>query len=842
MQYVTKSVESVLRSLGSSRSGLTEKEAATRRLHHGWNELTGKRTSPFRILARQFADFLIYVLIGALVLSLIAAYFEHGALTHESLIEAMAILAILLLNAGLGFVQEYKAEEAIELLKKLTAPSATVRRAGRVEVIPSRELVPGDIVLLETGDRVSADGRVIVESHLEINESTLTGESMAVDKTVDALTKDAAVPADARNMLFSGTLVTRGSAEYVVTATGRATHIGAIAELVSAAEFPETPLRARLRRLGKLVGIGALLLCALMFFVGLAKGLAFFDVLLLSVSLAVSAVPEGLPAVVTIALAIGMRRMAKRHALVRRLDALETLGSVDVICADKTGTITENRMRVVITWVVDGYSEKDAAVALASCNRAILPNIGDPTEIGLLEFAQTLHVKRLPIDEETVPFTSEEKYMVTRHGKTEYIKGAPEKVVKLCKGADAKAVLRKNAELAERGLRVLACAVRQGKKTAFIGLVGMEDPARRSVPGALRVASLAGIRTIMITGDNVDTAASIARQVGIEGQAMEGKDIDALTGAQLARVLKTTSVFARVSPEHKVRILTSLQKSGHIVAMSGDGVNDAPALKQAHVGIAMGKVGTDVAREAGSIVLADDDYATIVAAVSEGRRIYDNIRKFVLFLLRANVAELLFISVSVAIGIPAPYRPLQILWINLMTDSLPALALAMEPAEPDVMRRPPRPAREGLFAGQVGTFLISSMYAFGTAFLFYLWQLSLGVELDHARTATFTLAILLELLLAFSTRSTRPIFQIGLLSNPWMIGAVTVPLALHALLLYTPLGGMFSLVPLGALELGRIALIALAGFAVFEALKLVPRGETNIPLAFFVRRTKDKRP
>ncbi|MBU0458679.1 cation-translocating P-type ATPase [Patescibacteria group bacterium] len=710
------------------------------------------------------------------------------------------------------------------MLQKLSSPHVRVRRNGGEKIIESRELVPGDIVIIEAGDMISADGRIVTESHLRCNESSLTGEHAAVSKNKKRLSGKLPL-AEQENMVFRGTLVTRGSGEYVVTATGLHSEIGKIAKLVSETEFPETPLQRRMKKLGQLLGMVVVVLCLFVVGVGVMKGMSFNEIMLIGVSLAVSAVPEGLPAVVTVCLALGVRRMVKKNTLVRRLDSLETLGSVTVICADKTGTITENKMKVREVWTEGGGKSGDEdlmALVLSSCNRAKWPNLGDPTEIGLLAYARKIGVERLQIDNEEVPFTSEDKYMQTRHGRKSFLKGAPEVIVKKCDDVNKAQVLKKNDEFAQNGLRVLAAAIKENGKVRFLGLVALDDPPREGVKDAIQNAKNAGIRTIMITGDNIVTAKAIADQVGIEGDAMLGDEMATLSKAKLKKQLMTTSVFARVSPTHKLQILEALKKLGEIVAMSGDGVNDAPALKGSHVGIAMGRNGTEVAREAASIVLADDHYSTIVNAIREGRRIYDNIRKFILYLLRANFDELLLIMTVLIIGIPLPYLPIHILWINLMTDGLPALALGMEKAEADIMRRPPRAPNEHLLAGEWGRLVVAGLYAFALAFLYFLWQLSSGAPLIEARTATFTLAIMFELFLAFTVRSRRPIWEIGVFSNKWLIGAVTIPFLMQLILLYTPLNVLFRLVPLNPFQWIEILLLSFSGFVVFELLKLVP--------------------
>ena len=826
--YELQSVDEVLGKLGSSFGGLQSAEAEKRLKEYGLNTLPKKKRSLLLLFLQQFQDVMVYILIVAFFLSLIAPFFEEDPLAVESFLDAFIILAILILNAALGFVQEYKAEEAIAMLEKLTSPHARVRRNGTEQMIGSNQLVPGDIVIVEAGDRISADGRLIAESHIRLNESSLTGESNAVDKQVEALQGEAPL-ADRRNMLFSGTIVTRGSGEYVVTATGQGTEIGKIAKLVSEMELLQTPLQNRMRQLGKQLGAVVIVLCIVVVVLGLLGGSSFLSMLLVGVSLAVSAVPEGLPAVVTVCLAMGVRRMVSENALVRRLDALETLGSVTVICADKTGTMTENRMSVVQTWVPggDGTEEKLLFQIGASCNRAVLPDLGDPTEIGLLDAAQEHQVERLPIEREEVPFTSEGKYMQTVHGNRSFLKGAPEKIVELCTDVRAGEVLEENERLAKEGLRVLACAGKEGKDTRFVGLIAMDDPPRPTVASAIQEAKNAGIRTIMITGDNLQTACAIARQVGIEGDAIEGKELDKISPHKLQDYVRTISVYARVSPEHKLQILRALQGNGEIVAMTGDGANDAPALKGAHVGVAMGKVGTEVAREASSIVLADDQYTTIVAAVREGRRIYDNIRKFVVFLLRANFDELLFIMVTLLMRIPLPYLPIHILWLNLMTDGLPALALGMEEAEPDIMKRPPRPAGEHLLSGEAGRLVIAALLAFSLSFLYFLYRLSSGTTLELARTGTLTLAVNFELLMAFSIRSRRPLWEVGVFSNRWLLGAVAIPFVLQILLVFTPFGTLFHLTGLSIAEWLRIFLFAFAGVFLFELLKILPGFETR---------------
>ncbi len=825
-QYASMPISDALRALGTSRDGLSDEEAASRLRQYGLNELTRKKQSLLLLFLKQFQSVMVFILFGALALTLALPFFEEEPVTVASFLDAIVIFAILILNAILGFVQEYKAEEAVKMLEKLSSPQAVVRRGGEPRIIPSREIVHGDVVLLETGDKVSADGRVIDASHIEVNESLLTGESASVSKTTDPV-REGTTLADRKSMVFSGTLVTRGAGEYVVTATGMQTEIGGIAALVAAVDFPETPLQRRLKRLGVVIGVVILLITTAIILVGWIKQIAFADILLIGASLAVSAVPEGLPAVMTVCLALGVRRMVKANAIVRRLDALETLGSVTVICADKTGTITENRMRVRDMWTPDGSNEDAVLLACASCSRARLPDIGDPTEIGLLEEARDRNIERLPIDEEVVPFSSEDMYMRTRHGDRDFLKGAPEKILSFTPDADRDAALAKNDAYASQGLRVLAAAEARGEQVRFLGLVALEDPPREGTAEAREQASHAGIRTIMITGDNLTTATAIAERVGLRGNAVLGRDIDDMPEEELRKTVRDTAVFARVTPVQKVTILTALQKNGEIVAMSGDGVNDAPALKQAHVGIAMGKNGTDVAREAASIVLADDHYATIVAAVREGRRIYDNIRKFVLFLLRCNFYQLFFIATAIMAGLPLPYLPIHILWINLVTDGLPALALSAEKAEPDVMNRPPRPATEPILSGEWTRLILAAVFGYLLSLFFFLWHLHVReASLEEARTLTLTLAIMFELFLVFSVRSRRPLWEVGVFSNRWLLGAVAVPFTFHLLFVLTPLRSLFSFALFPPGQWALMFVLCAVSLLFFEMMKLTGRKES----------------
>jgi len=808
----------VAHELDSPDHGLSDEQAALRLERDGPNALPAQTRSWLALVASQFQDVLVYVLLAALALAAIMPFFEAEPLEPGSFVDAAVIAGILVLNAALGVVQEYRAEAAIAALQAMSSPHARVRRAGRELSIPSEELVVGDRVLLDAGDRISADGRLITSTFLEVDESALTGESVPVSKSEDPVAASA-VLAERGCMVHAGTLVTRGSAEAVVTATGTRSQVGRIAGLVATAVLPTTPLQEQLARLGRMLGLVAIVLVVVVVAVGLLMQMEVLELLLLGVSLAVSTVPEGLPAVVTVCFALGVQRMVRHKALVRRLDALETLGAVSVIATDKTGTLTENRMTVVQHVLFGQADVQELARLGASCNHAELPELGDPTELALLGFAQEVGAERLPIDEEVVPFTSVNKYMRTRHGQMEALKGAPERILEIVDAPDEDAVLDAARELASQGLRVLGVAAVQDGQARVVGLVGMEDPPRDGVAEALSQARTAGIRTVVVTGDHVVTARAIAERVGLVGQAREGRELDALGPDELRALVRQTTVFARVSPEHKVAICRALQAEGHVVAMTGDGVNDAPALKAAHVGVAMGERGTEVAREAASIVLADDHYATIVRAVAEGRRIHDNVRRFVLFLLRANFDEILLILTTLVLGWPLPFLPIQILWINLMTDGLPALALAAEQAEPDVMERPPRPPTQHLLHGEIFRLTSAAFLGFGAALGFFAWQLQVAPDESTARSATLTLVILLELLLALSSRTRLPLWRIDPLSNRWLLAAIGGVLGVHIVLLYTPLGALFHLVPIDAMSWGVAIVVALGVLFTFEGVK-----------------------
>ena len=847
-EYYQLDSKEVLKKLETSNEGLSHEEAEKRLKQYGLNQLEEKKgVSPFKIFLKQFKDPVIMILLAAILISVLVKEF----------LDAGVIAAILILNAIIGFSQEYRAEKAIQLLKKMSTPKAVVAREGKEQVIEAKLLVPGDVIILEAGDKVPADARILDLAEAQVNEAMLTGESVPVKKNLTPLQKEAPI-ADRKNMLFAGTILTNGRAKAVVTETGMKTQLGKIAELVQTVEEVQTPLQKRLKALGEKLGIITILVCILVLGVGVLKHMPFVQILLTAISLAVSAVPEGLPAVVTIALAIGVQKMLKRNALIRDLKAIETLGSVTVICSDKTGTITKNEMTAteifanneMITVTGQGYEVKGDFLlgnkkfdtekiemllrTSASCNNASI-NFGDPTEIALLVMAKKAGIEK---EERTgeVPFDSEKKYMITKHKDIWHIKGAPERVLELCDHIqvrdtvkkitknDKELILKKNKEMASKALRVLATAYKQENKTILTGLVGMIDPPRKEVPEALALCKKAGIRVVMITGDNAITAQAVGDKIGLDGKVMEGLELDKVTDEQLRIIVKEVNIFARVDPKHKVKILKALQANGEVVAMTGDGVNDAPALKGADVGVAMAIKGTDVSREASDMVLTDDNFASIVSAVKEGRIIYDNIQKFIKFLLSTNFDEIGVITFAILAGMPLPLLPIQILWINLLTDSMPALALGVDPPDEKIMERKPRNPKETILKGSAVFLITVSLIAtIATLTSFFIgcggWDCA---NLAKGRTMALMTAIFFELTFAFSRRSDKlPLYKVGILSNKWLVRAVLAAVVLQIIMLYTPLSTAFKVVPLGIVEWVIVLGLASTGFVIFEAKKVL---------------------
>ncbi len=850
--------------------GLEPDAAVLRLAVHGPNEiLAARRRSPLRMLLAQFTDFMVLVLVAAAVLA--------GFLGEPQ--DIVAIAAIVVLNAVLGFVQEYRAERAMAALQSLAAPQARVRRGGVGRTIPARELVPGDVVLLEAGNLVPADVRLIEAAQLKVEEAALTGESNPVEKITTVLTEPDLPLGDRRNMAYKGTLVSHGRGAGVVAATGMRTELGRIATLLRDEAEVRTPLQKRLTRLGQRLSIAVILLCAFIFGFGLLRGEEPGLMFLTALSLAVAGIPEALPAVVTISLALGARKMLKRNALIRRLPAVETLGSVTYICSDKTGTLTQNRMQVAAFYVGDKLvGEPPAAhtnepwslllAALAVANDAVrgVTGIaeGDPTEVALLLAAAQAGLEKADVEAQSprvgeIPFSSERSRMTTLHRHAgriiAFTKGAPERVLENCidrlteagtASIDRAAVLAAAEEMARSGLRVLAVAYRAFPELptelspsaietgqTFLGLVGLLDPPRPEAPGSIALCQSAGIRVIMITGDHQATAGAIAGALGIAqgGQGiMTGRELARLSVEEFERRVADIRVYARVAPEQKIKIVKALQDRGELVAMTGDGVNDAPALRRADIGVAMGRSGTDVAREAAHMVLLDDNFSTIVGAVHEGRRIYDNLRKFVKYTLTTGVGEIWPLFLAPFLGLPLPLLPIHILWINLVTDGLPGLTLAAEPAEPGVMQRPPRPPREGLFGQGLWLHVVWVGALMGSVTLgTQAWAYHTGSA--HWQSMTFTVLALTQMAHVLAIRSEREsLFTLGLWSNKPLLGAVALTLALQMATLYLPaLNPVFKTEPLTAAELLLSIALSAVVFGAVEIEKAVRRRVSPLP-------------
>jgi Ca2+-transporting ATPase len=870
MPWFDQSADSVIRELRTSaKEGLSSAEAKQRLLQHGPNSIEeAHKISLLRIFILQFASPIVWVLLAAMSISLIV----------QEWADFIVIAAIVVINAVLGTFQEYRAERAIEALKKMVSLKARVLRDGKAVEVDAADVVPGDIVLLETGDKVPADARLVEVTNLAMQEAALTGESTPVQKTADKLTDHVAV-ADQHNMVFSGTIVTNGHAHAAVVSTGMRTEIGKIAKLIKEAKVEPTPLQLKLASLSKILGIVVILIAAVVFGAGVLYGLPAFEMFLAAIALAVAAIPEGLPAVVTVALALGVQRMAKRNALMRKLPSVETLGACTVICSDKTGTLTHNQMTVRAVYAnqesisvsgagysPDGRFSQDPkrfklllTIGALSNNAKVDQEgkdwkvIGDPTEAALIVSARKAGIdveklnKAYPRLKE-IEFTSERKIMTTVHrygGKLLVCtKGAPEVIAKLCtkqsvngrlvrfSRSDAERVLGVGEQYANKALRVLGFAYKEitpGSKEKlesdliFVGLQAMIDPPRPEVRDAIEKCKTAGIKVVMITGDHLSTAKAIARELGITGKAITGVDLDHVT--DLSADVEDIGVYARVNPAHKIHLIEAFEKRGHVVAMTGDGVNDAPALKKAHIGIAMGITGTDVAKEASAMVLADDNFASIVRAVEEGRVIFDNIKKFINYLLSGNTGEVLTLFLSIILGLPLPLTALMILWVNLVTDGTPALALGIDPPDPDVMRRPPRKIEENILNRQRGALigLIGTLVMLNTLFVFDWFDPD--TQLAKAQTAAFTALVLSQLFNAFNQRSeTRSLFSVGPFKNGWLLLAVALSVSLQAAVMYVPfLSQLFGTVALSAMDWLFVAGVSASVLVLGEIVKMFRR-------------------
>lgn len=873
--------------------GLTDDEVKRRLEKYGSNELKEEAGKSFlsKLLA-QFSDFLILILIAAALIS-----FFVGEAN-----DAIVILAIVILNAFLGLYQEGRAEKALEALKKMASPTAKVIRNGHLIEVPARTLVPGDIVSLDAGDIIPADLRLIESSNLKIEEASLTGESVPVEKDSHIVFQEDVSLGDRKNMAYMSTSITYGRGKGLVVETGHNTEIGKIATMIQTYEDEATPLQKQLNRLGKFLGITTIVICIVVFLIGLLQGRELLEMFMVSISLAVAAIPEGLPAIVTIVLALGMNRMVKRNAIVKKLLAVETLGSTTVICSDKTGTLTQNEMTVVKLYTdgkiidvtgtgydtvgefkINGTTIEDSSFLNSLLSIAVLANdadldktdegykvIGDPTEGALVTLAAKGNIHKSIANEkypriEEIPFDSARKMMTTFHENylpnkiVSFTKGAPDIVINRCskiKIADEildftdemkKEVLEVNSNFSRDALRVLALAYKEYDELpkeispdnneidmTFVGLVGMIDPARPEAKEAIRKCKEAGIKTIMITGDYKDTAFAIAKELGMAesiDEAMMGDELNKISDEELREVVKKVKVFARVSPEHKVRIVTALKENGEIAAMTGDGVNDALALKKADIGVSMGITGTDVAKNTAEMILTDDNFASIVAAVEEGRIIYSNIKKFVAFLLSCNIGEILLVFTSILLNLPVPLIAIQLLWLNLVTDSFPALALGVEKGDPDIMKVPPRDTKEPILTRRMLRGIIFQSLAIAVASLLsYRWGLmTYDGDLLKARTIIFTSLITAELLRAFSSRSQKyTLFKIGFFSNMTMVYAVLVSFALLLAVVYVPfLQPIFHTTNLSLFDWSVILGFAIIPLIVGELSKIIFKEKTN---------------
>ncbi len=857
--------------------GLNDRQVEERFEKFGYNEIEAKKKrTTLMMLVDQFKDFMIIVLIVAALIS-----FSVGEKT-----DAIIILAIVLLNAVLGIVQESKAEKSLEALQKLSAPTAKAFRNDRVNVVPAKELVPGDIVYLEAGDLVPADARLIDAANLKIEESALTGESVPVEKDVEKIEGENIPLGDRKNMVFSSSVVTYGRGSAVIVDTGMNTEVGKIAGMIMKEEDKVTPLQQKLEQIGKMLGIAALVICAIIFGVGVLQGREIFEMFLTAVSLAVAAIPEGLPAIVTIVLALGVQRMVTKNAIIRKLPAVETLGGASVICSDKTGTLTQNKMTVVRlataygSWDITSEIDKEEKPVITNilekatlCNDSKLEKvdgewdaIGDPTETALVIAAANIGKLKKDLEKEKprvqeVPFDSDRKMMTTIHkedaGYVVITKGAPDVLLGRCCNVltsediiginddEISKIEEANSMMADQALRVLAVAFKEIKELpdvvstetveedlTFVGLIGMIDPPREEAKEAVALCRAAGIKPVMITGDHKATAVAIAKELGIledEAQALTGTELDQLDQAYLNENVEQYSVYARVSPEHKVKIVKAWRSKGHVVAMTGDGVNDAPALKSANIGCAMGITGTDVAKGAAHMVLTDDNFATIVAAVKEGRGIFANIQKSIQFLLSCNIGEIITLFLAILLYWDAPLLPIHILWVNLITDSLPALALGVEPVEDNVMDRNPRDPKKSLFADGLALYigiqgimiggLTLTAFALGQHFLTV--GLTAEASLVVARTMAFATLSLSQLVHAFNIRSNRSLFSVGVFTNRMMLIAFAVSGLLQLSVLTIPvLQDIFKVTTLNGSQWGTVIALSVAPLVLVEIGKM----------------------
>ena len=836
MIFYHETGENVLKELGSDASyGLTDEQVLQRKQQYGENRLREKKkkTNLQRFLD-QFKDVMILILIGAALISFVVACVEGNP---KEFFEPALILLIVVVNAIMGVMQESKAEKALDALKGLSAPHARAIRNGVETILNASELVPGDIIRLEAGDFIPADARLLHSVSLKSEESALTGESVPSEKDARSIVDQNAPLGDRNNMIFSGCSVTYGTATAVVTATGMDTEMGKIANLLENEEEGQTPLQKKLAQLGKYLGILAIAACAIIFIVGIVNGIPVMEIFMTAVSLAVSAIPEGLPAIVTIVLSIGVQRMVKKNAIIRRLPAVETLGSASIICSDKTGTLTQNRMTLVEAYWDGGKTEKVSTqnsaeirrllqYATLCCDGSIVfhgseqQHIGDPTETAIILAAHQNGITQESLSREyprlaEIPFDSDRKLMSTVNRidgqNIVIVKGAFDMMAQRCIQGDLDTAKRITEEMSSSALRVLAVAYKKIDEVPdsptsdelengliFLGLVGMIDPPRPEAKEAVATCRKAGIKPVMITGDHVVTASAIAKELGIlqpSDRAITGSELDAMTDSQLDEQVENIAVYARVSPENKIRIVKAWQRKGQVVSMTGDGVNDAPALKAADIGCAMGITGTDVAKGAADMTLTDDNFATIVDAVREGRGIYANIKKVVGFLLGTNIGEIITVFAAMLLWHKTPLLSMQLLWINLVTDSMPAIALGMEAVEPDIMEQKPKPKNEGIFAHGLGVRVVLQGFMFGILTLigFQVGEQVTGT-LAGGQTMAFMVLALSQVVQAFNMRSVHSLFQIGFFGNHKLNWAALLSIVLVAIVLFTPVRVAFGLV------------------------------------------------
>lgn len=830
----------VLKRLKSSKKGLSEKDAKKRLKKYGFNQLKKEEgISPWKILLRQFNSLIIWVLMVAAIISLFIG----------KNLEAIVIGIILICNAIIGFIQEYKAEKAIEALKEMTALEAKVIRNNKIKNISAKRIVPGDIILLSEGDVVPADARIIEIHSLDINEAPLTGESLPVSKSIKMLKKET-ILADRINMVYSGTSVMAGKAKAIVTSTGMHTELGKIAEMIGDIKKETSPINKKINSSIKLVICFALILATSTVIIQLFKGEPIIDLFLTAMALAVSSIPQSLPAVITITLALAIQRMIKRKALIKKLPSVETLGSTTVICTDKTGTLTQNKMEVSKIYANNSVTEMKNKKELLEkkflfeigvlCNNSEYKEkeyFGDPTEIALLKSAEVINLNKNYLDKKykrikEIAFTSEKKYMATYHkigNKTfAYIKGAPDiilnkctkvyhngKIIKLNKN-NKKNIEEVLNDFSDSALRVLGFAFKQVNDSendmdnlVFVGLQGMHDPPRPGIKEAIKKCKDAGIKVIMTTGDHKNTAQAIGREIGLTGKVIDGSEIENIPN--LSKIVNKVSIFSRVNPSHKLKIIEALKARGHIVAMTGDGINDAPALKKSDIGIAMGITGTNVAKEASDIILTNDNFASIVDAVEEGRGVYSNIKKFVGYLISCNLAEILTIFIAVAIGLPLPLVALQILWVNLVTDGFPALALSADPVDPGIMNFKPRDPKENIITKMFGIRMVILTIIISILTL-SIFRFFLSDSLLKAQTMAFTAFVLLEIIAVFIVRAH---YTNKLFSNSYLWGAAFISTILQVLLIYSPLNKVFTTMPLNIIEwswiLGFMTILCIFG-------------------------------